>query len=164
MCARITWLYKITKNESLDSPIQLRGRNIYIYSMDDVRAATVAALLTLGAAHAMPLASYPHTGSLTINRLFSVSSTILDLVKLRDGVYVPDMLNQSLWNLKNWVSHVIHLAKFLELNKNQHDLLTYEGCKQMKNAHKSHVRSKYNSSRRRGKRQSRFLVFIYLHF
>ena len=34
--------------------------------MDDVRAVTVAALLTLGSAHAVPLASYPHTGSLMV--------------------------------------------------------------------------------------------------
>ena len=35
----------------------------YLYNMDDVRATTVAALLTLGAAQAVPLACYPRTGS-----------------------------------------------------------------------------------------------------
>ena len=34
--------------------------------MDDVLAATVAALLTLSAAHAVPLASYPRTGPLMV--------------------------------------------------------------------------------------------------
>ena len=57
--------------------------------MDDVRAATVAALLTLGAAHAVPMASYPRTGSLSMRcgpRSIFVWYTAADAAGNADGL------------------------------------------------------------------------------